>query len=138
MINNPLLSNMLSKIKVIVSPVLDVLIFLIFLLITFIVLAGGFSITIAGHEVSATSIFKPTGILLILFVIKLFVVNFQKELEKNKVLTVGTLLIMMLLCEFSARVYYSFFVPKDLFWAAENLVMKRTPDPRPNVWNRYY
>ena len=51
------------------------------------------------------------------------------DIEKNKVLTVGTLLIIMFSCEGLARVYYNLFVPQDLAWASENLVMKRTPDP---------
>ena len=119
---------MLQKTKAVVSLASDILILLILPLILFIVLAGGFSITIAGHEISATSVHKPLGILLVLLVVKLFVVDFKKELEKNKLLAAGVLLIMMLLCEVSARAYYSFFVPQDLFWATENLVMKRKPD----------
>jgi len=124
-----LLETMAPKIKAVVSNVLDVLIVIIFFLIIFIIFAGGFSIIIAGHEVSATSVHKPAGILLVLYIVKLFVADFKKELEKNKALAIGTLLMMMLFSEFSARVYYHFFVPQDLFWATENLLMKRTADP---------
>ena len=120
---------MLPKIKKGISLVLDVLLVGYFFLITFIVVAGGFSVVIAGHEISATSVHKPVGILLALFAVKLFVADFKKELEKNKVLTAGTLLVLMLICEISARVYYSLVVPPDLFWASKNLSMKRTLDP---------
>ena len=92
-----------------------------FLLIIFIILLGGFSIVLAGHEISATSVYKPIGILLASFVVKLFVADFKQEFEKNKVLVMSTLLVMMLLCEVSSRIYYSVFVPQDLFWATENL-----------------
>ena len=120
---------MLLKTRATISYVLDFLILVYFFLTIFIVFFGGFSVVISGHEVSATSTHKPVGTLLVLFVLKLFAADFKKELEKNKMLTVGTLLIMMLLCEGLARAYYSFFAPQDLAWASENLVMKRTPDP---------
>jgi hypothetical protein len=41
----------------------------------------------------------------------------------------STLLVMMLLCEVLSRIYYSVFVPQDLFWATENLAMKREASP---------
>jgi len=120
---------MLLKIKVIIASVLDVLILVYFFLTIFIAFFGGFSVAIFEHEVSATSVYKPVSTLLVLFVLKLFTADFKKEFEKNKMLTLGTLLIIILLCEGLARVYYSFFVPQDLAWASENLVMKRTPNP---------
>jgi hypothetical protein len=73
--------------------------------------------------VSATSVYKPVVSLLVLFVVKLFAADFEKEIEKNKVLVSGTFLIIFFLCEFSARVYYSAFVPQDLIWASENMVI---------------
>ncbi len=120
---------MLQKARLGFSYVLDILILVYFLFIILVVLFGGFSVVISGHEVSATSAYKPTATLLILFIIKLFVADFKMDIEKNKVLTVGTLLIIMFSCEGLARVYYNLFVPQDLAWASENLVMKRTPDP---------
>ena len=118
-----------TKIKSIISPVLDVLIFVSFLLIIFIVFLGGFSIVLAGHEISATSVYKPVGVVLALFVVKLFVADFKQEFEKNKILVMSTLLVVMLLCEVLSRVYYGVFVPQDLFWATKNLVVKRSANP---------
>jgi hypothetical protein len=115
----------MPKFKPLISLILDVLIPLFFCLITFIIFAGGFSILISGNEVSATSAYKPMGILLVLFFLKLFVTDFSKNFEKNKILVASTLLIIMLSGEALARVYYSLFVPHDLFWASKNLVLKR-------------
>ncbi len=115
--------------KTYVSYLLDFLISVYFLLVFAIIFFGGFSVVIAGSEVSATSVYKPVVSLLVLFVVKLFAADFEKEIEKNKVLVSGTFLIIFFLCEFSARVYYSAFVPQDLIWASENMVMRRTPDP---------
>jgi hypothetical protein len=114
--------------KSVVSLAMDVLIFVVFLVILSVVFTGGFSVHLFEKELSATSVFKPAGIFLALFFLKLFVADFKKELEKNKILVVGVLLFLMIFCEVVSRVYYSFFVPQDLFWATENLVMKRKPD----------
>ena len=94
----------------------------------FIVLFGGFSVVIAGNEVSATSVYKPVVSLLVLFVVKLIVADFKKEIEKNKALLSGTFLLIFFLSEVLARVYYSVYVPQDLFWASKNMVMSRKPN----------
>ncbi len=120
---------MLPKIKATVSFVLGVLLLLYTVILFFVVFLGGFSVVMAGQEVSATSAGKPAITLLVLYLIKLFVADFRKEIEKNMALFFGALLVMIFGSEILARAYYHSFVPQDLFWAAENLVMKRTPDP---------
>jgi hypothetical protein len=117
------------KIKVCASYLLDFLIAFYFLLVFSIIFFGGFSVVVAGSEVSATSAYKPVATLLVLFVAKLFAADFKKEIEKNKVLVSGTFLLIFFLCEFLARIYYSSYVPQDLNWASENMVMRRTPNP---------
>jgi len=118
----------LLKMKVVVSYFLDLLILVYFLIVFFIVLFGGFSVVIAGNEVSATSVYKPVVSLLVLFVVKLIVADFKKEIEKNKALLSGTFLLIFFLSEVLARVYYSVYVPQDLFWASKNMVMSRKPN----------
>ncbi len=113
----------LLKIIVCVSYLLDFLVAVYFILVFVIIFFGGFSVVIADSEVSATSAYKPVATLLILFIVKFFVADFKKEIEKNKVLVSGTLILIFFLCEFSARVYYSAFVPQDLIWASENMVI---------------
>jgi len=120
---------MLPKIKATVSSVLGILLLLYTVILFFVVFLGGFSVVIAGQELSATSAGKPAITLLVLYLIKLFVADFRKEIEKNMALFFGALLVMIFGSEILARAYYHSFVPQDLFWAAENLVMKRTPDP---------
>ena len=70
--------------KTIASLAIDILILFIFPLILFIIFAGGFSVIFLGQDLSATSVFKPAGILFILFILKLLVADFQKEIEKTK------------------------------------------------------
>jgi len=100
--------------------------FSLFLHYFFIIFFGGFSVSIAGNEFSATSVYKPLVSILILFIVKLFVADFKKEVEQKKALLSGTFLAIFFTCEFLARVYYSVFVPQDLFWASKNMVLKRT------------
>ena len=38
----------------------------------------------------------------------------------------GTFLFIFFVCEVLSRIYYSAFVPQDLFWASQNMVMPRT------------
>ena len=118
----------LLKTKVVVSYFLDLLILVYFLIVFFIVLLGGFSVVIASSEVSATSVYKPLVSLLVLFIVKLLVADFKKEIEKNKALLSGTLLLIFFLSEVLARVYYSVYVPQDLSWASKNMVMSRKPN----------
>ena len=56
----------------------------------------------------------------------MFVADFKKEIEQKKALLSGSFLAIFFTCEFLARVYYSVFVPQDLFWASKNMVLKRT------------
>tara|TARA_B100000315_G_scaffold156642_1_gene145155 strand:- start:87 stop:1454 length:1368 start_codon:yes stop_codon:yes gene_type:complete len=120
---------MIKKIKSTTSSISDFLILVYFFLIFYIILFGGFSIIVVGHEVSATSVYKPVSTLLILFIIKLLVANYKKEIEKKKILLASTLLFMMFISEVLARGYYGFFVPQDLAWASKNLSAKRKPNP---------
>ena len=119
------MKSTLLKINLAFSYCLDLLILVYFCIVFFIVFFGGFSGVILGNEFSATSAPKPVGTLLILFTVKLFVADLKKETEKKKVLLSGSFLVIFFTCEFLARVYYSVFVPQDLFWASKNMVMKR-------------
>ena len=74
----------LLTIKLLLSYFLDLLILVYFLLIFFIILFGGFSVVIIGQEVSATSVYKPVVSLLVFFLVKLFVADLRKEIEKIK------------------------------------------------------
>ena len=77
---------MLPKIKATVSSVLGILLLLYTVILFFVVFLGGFSVVIAGQELSATSAGKPAITLLVLYLIKLFVADFRKEIEKNMAL----------------------------------------------------
>ena len=116
----------LLTIKLLLSYFLDLLILVYFLLIFFIILFGGFSVVIIGQEVSATSVYKPVVSLLVFFLVKLFVADLRKEIEKIKTVLSGTFLLIFFVCEVLSRIYYSAFVPQDLFWASQNMVMPRT------------
>jgi len=120
---------MIKIIRSTISSISDFLILVYFFLIFYIILFGGFSIIVVGHEVSATSAYKPVSTLLILFIIKLLVANYKKEIEKKKILLAGTLLFTMFISEVLARGYYGVFVPQDLAWASKNLSTKRKPNP---------
>ena len=112
-----------------ISVLLDVLIFVYFSLLVYIIFAGGFYLKLSGFQLTATSIPKPAITLALLITLKVVFADYRNELEKNKILLYGTLVFMFLAGEIVARVHNHYFVEEDLLKASERFVKKIQRNP---------
>ena len=108
-----------------ISIFIDVVIVFIVILIPFIFFSGGFTFKLYKFELTGTTLLKPSILLLVFFVLKLFCADYSLNSEKNKILLFSTLFFVFITGELVLRTYNYFFEEKDLFWVNEHLTKNK-------------